>query len=111
MNEKRSLSCWCSKQRVRFARNKLEQKYINLLEKVPVWSWSANEQRWWDKYNAVISYYEKNLSLPPKNYRTEDGLDLNSWLYINNKTQADLEGKKREAIEKIKFLASASKND
>ena len=99
------LSSWCTTQRHRFAAEQLEERYVDFLEKIPGWSWDALDDKWWDQYEAVISYYNKYSRLPPTYFRTDEGYDLYSWIRFNLKIIADLVEERRKAMKKIKLLA------
>ncbi len=97
------LGSWVTRRRRDYKKDKLTKDKIELLESVPGWSWDPLE----DQFQEVIQHLKDFIgkvghTLVPKNYKTEDGINLGSW--IGNKRTNYKKGKLSK--EKIVLLES-----
>jgi len=101
---------WIDTQRIRYKKNKLSLKRINLLNEIEmVWSVYNNceivSNKWMEKYDLAKEYYEqyKNL-LIPQNYivRDKNNKEVKLGEWIQNQRQRKKEGTLNK--NQIKFL-------
>ena len=106
--QKFNLGSWINMNRSRYLENKLNPKYILLLEELGI-KWRINSD-WNDVYKAAKAYYEQHHNLLiPGNYQVEiNGKMVNVYFWLHNQRRFFREGslsKERiELLSKIGFF-------
>ena len=99
-----SLLRWANKQRTKFRYNKLSNKQISLLKKLPIWTWDPTESQWQHGYTKLKEYVNKNKSICENRYKTKDGFGLGGWIELQRANYR----KKTLSKEKIALLENLS---
>jgi len=99
------LGNWVSRQRKHYKKNKLNQKYIILLEKLNEWIWDIDGEQWESKYKLLIEYVNQYEYLPSKSNNIDGKYNrLGDWVNTQKqyKKNNKLDGSKIDLLEKIK---------
>ena len=99
-----SLLRWANKQRTKFRNNKLSNKEITLLKKLPIWTWDPINSQWQHGYTKLKEYIDKNKSICANRYKTKEGFGLGGW----DEVQKTNYRKKNLSKEKIALLEDLS---
>ena len=95
-----NIGSWCARQRTINKKNKLSDKQIHLLEKIPGWFWELElDEQWNENYNILI-----NLNnIPLQTYVTESGINIGNWCATQRayKKKEKLSQCKIDLLEKI----------
>ncbi len=90
------LGSWCNEQKQNKKKENLSKSQIELLEKIPNWSWDKNEQ-WYEKYTLLKAYNDT----PINSYITKCGFKLGSWCSHQRTKKNKLSTQQIELLEKI----------
>ena len=95
------LGNWVDTQRQFKKKNKLSQEKIKLLEEIPGWKWEWDLfQQWFNNYELLKDYQQKENKLPSQSYETFCGIKLGNWV----DTQRQEQKNNKLSQEKIKLL-------
>jgi superfamily II DNA or RNA helicase len=73
---------WVSNQRTNYRTGKLDSEKILMLEKIPSWTWNAEESRWQDNYDKLASFTSTSGHARPT---AADNPALSSWVSTQRK--------------------------
>jgi hypothetical protein len=76
------LGAWCQEQRKAYARNALSHERIDLLQRIPNWTFSIFEDQWMNMYLTLKEYSEKEGHAQPDWKTVVNGKKLGVW--VNN---------------------------
>jgi superfamily II DNA or RNA helicase len=94
------LGSWCDTQRQNKKNGKLSQQQIELLEQIPNWQWTKNDEEKWYEYYILLKSYNDT---PITSYVTECGVKLGSWCQKQRKMykEQQLNKEQIELLEQI----------
>ena len=101
-----ALGSWVKNQIKNYNRNGLTKENINLLEKLPNWSWDRNSSKWQEGYNFLKSFMKKNNSVCTEGYITENGFKLGNWLSTQRAMQNKnkLSNERKILLERLPYI-------
>jgi hypothetical protein len=83
------LRSWIGNQRNRFRKGKLSSQQIEKLESIG-FSWTVNKDNWESMFDCAKKYYKTYGDLNiPKDYISDTGANLNSWIITQRKNIKD----------------------
>lgn len=106
----KKLASWCSGQRQKYKKNKLDKDSIEKLTSINGWYWEKEKYDFDDKYAILLHWVEKNNKLPSSNCKNINERKLGIWCNqlrqkYKNKRLSEDEIKKLEKIKLFYFPA------
>ncbi|RKY06759.1 MAG: helicase, partial [Planctomycetota bacterium] len=94
------LGSWVAAQRVAYNNNRLSKERQKLLEQLPGWAWSSQEQGWNTGYLSAQQYAKENGDLLiPFDYITKASFKLGSWVSTQRgQYKSDTLSRKRQKL-------------
>lgn len=94
-----SLGFWVARQRR--ARTRLSRPQQDLLEALPLWTWSPRSSRWDDVYALLVTYTERTGSAKVPRTHRESGFGLGKWVSRMRSRQRSLSNSQAQALESL----------
>jgi len=92
----KSLGTWAEKQRMRYATESLTPERVRLLNDLPFWSWTPNDDKWNSKYLLLKSFVESHNGDHPLRNSI-----LARWIIKQRTRGDDLSSHQRNLLERI----------
>lgn len=94
-----SLGFWVARQRQ--ARDRLTRQQQDLLEALPLWTWSPRSSRWDDVYALLVTYAERTGSAKVPRTHRESGFGLGKWVSRMRSRRRSLSHSQVRALESL----------
>ena len=90
---------WLGRHRSMLKKGVLSEFKKAKLDEIPNWEKEAKDLQWMRGYENLVAHQSKHPGLPPKDKeKSDDGMSLGSWVYLQRKNFAKLSAEKKKLL-------------